>query len=94
MTIGAASTLEDTNKIISSSKTQINWTNFHGDDDYAIRFALRIFKLFQKPLGIYRIPDIQGHKIVNIDTSGFVSGHLDYRKKLYQLTKMIHLREN
>lgn len=44
-----------------------------------------------KPMGIHKLKEIPGHEIVNLDCSGYVSGHLDYMGQFEAIGKAVFM---
>ena len=44
-----------------------------------------------KPIGLFELPEVQGHSILNIDCTKFISGHFSYKKNLKMMGKLMKI---
>jgi hypothetical protein len=68
--------------------------NLYSDNDYILKYLLRICKTDITPVGLNAIKHIEGHTIKNEDCTYFVGGHLSYRANLEFFAKYLKIADD
>ena len=66
----------------------MNWVNLWSEDDWIVRYLLRLWNPNVDPIGGNCVGTIKGHTVSDVDMTGIVSGHSNYKDHLYAIAKM------
>jgi hypothetical protein len=69
-------------EIISHSYSPLSVYNCYTNNDSVLRHLLSLCKPDIKPIGLNEIKKVEGHSVVNMNCTKFISGHLAFRSNL------------
>lgn len=87
--MGGVTDVEELRGIIGRAKTPLTVYNCYTGNDMVLKHILPMSKPDLKAIGISEIGDVDGHEILNIDCSDFISGHLAYMSNFDVVGKVL-----
>lgn len=88
LTIGGVADKIEVKTLLEKCKRSINWLNLWSSRDYVVRHLFKITSPKLNPIGASDLAPIDGHRVRSVDIGSEVSGHMDFKNKLFAIGKM------
>lgn len=88
LTIGGVADKAEVKTLLEKCKRSINWLNLWSSKDYVVRHLFKITSPKTNPIGASDLDPIDGHRVRSVDIGSEVSGHMDFKNKLFAIGKM------
>lgn len=77
--------------LISRSEVPLSVYNCYTNNDAVLKHLLSLCKPDIRPIGLNNIKKVQGHSVINVDCTKFISGHLAFRSNLRLMGEILEL---